>query len=210
MTTGTTRTSFAILKRNLDIGLDTIYHGCQINEVKLACPLQEKITVTFSVIGKSGESYTIPSDATYADATTSDYMTTLDGSLSVAGSAFTCATDLNVTLSNNIAAKYSLFEREAYAMKIGMIDVTGDLSAYIEDDDLKEKWRNETDSAFVITMTDAETGGNKIKLTLPKARFTGVSADQVNGDDLIIQQLQFRSLYDSTADTEIKMEFIDA
>lgn len=178
--------------------------------MKLSCPLQEKITVTFSVVGKSGEAYTVPVDAVFDAATTSDYMTTLDGSLSVAGSAFTCATDLNVTLSNNIAAKYSLFESEAYAMKIGMIDVTGDLSAYIEDDGLKEKWRNETDSAFVITMTDAENGGNQIKLTLPKARFTGVSADQVNGDDLIIQQLQFRSLYDSVADTEIKMEFISA
>lgn len=205
LVTGTTRRSFAILKRNLDIGVDTVYRGCQINQVQLNCPLQEKITAVFSVVGKSEESYTVPADAVFGTATTTDYMTTFEGSLSVAGSAFTYATDLNATLNNNIEAKYSLFERDAYAMREGMIDVTGQLSAYIEDDTLKDAYRNETDTAFIITMTDAKTGGNKYTLTLPKARFTSAS-DSYSGDDLGIQQLDFRSLYDATATTEIKLE----
>lgn len=94
--TGTARTSFSILKRYLDIGIDTIYTGCEVNTIKLACPLQEKITATFSLLGKSEAAYTVSSGTTFDDPSTTDFMTTLDGSLSLGGASFGCATDLNV------------------------------------------------------------------------------------------------------------------
>ena len=203
--TGTARTSFSILKRYLDIGVDTLYTGCEINTIKLACPLQEKITATFSVVGKTEESYTVPSGATFDVASTTDFMTTLDGSLSLGGSSFGCATDLNVQLTNNIAAKYSLFSPDAYEMKIGMIDVSGDFSAYIEDDTLKTAFRSDSDEVFSIVLTDKATGGNTYTIAIPKARFSGVSADNFNGDDLGIQQLQFVGLLDTTSGTELSI-----
>jgi hypothetical protein len=202
--TGTTRRSFAILKRNLDIGVDTLYRGCQIDTLKFACPLTEKITATFSFVGKSGESYTVPVGATFTTPTTTDYMTTLDGSLSIGGSAFNAASDLNLTLANALAAKYSLFNDEAYAMKVGMIDCTGDLSAYIEDEVMVGYYRNETQVVFSIVLTDAASGGNSYTIALPAAKFTSAT-DQDGTDDLSVQQLNFRSLYDATAATEISI-----
>jgi hypothetical protein len=203
--TGTTRRTFAILKRYKDINLDILYRGCEVNQLKLSFPLQEKITVAFSMLGKSEEDYTVPVGATFDTDTTTDFMTTLDGSLSVAGSAFGCATDMNVTLSNNMAQKYSLFNTDAYANKIGMIDFTGDLSAYIEDDTLKTAFRNDTDTAFSVVMTDKASGGNSYTLALPKGRFTSVSADNFSGDDLGIQQLQYRALYDTSSLSEASL-----
>jgi hypothetical protein len=203
--TGTVRRSFAILKRNLDIGIDTIYRGVQINQLKFACPLQEKITVTFSVVGKAEEAYVVPNGATFAQPTTTDYMTTFEGSLDLDDAEFNAATDLNITLGNNIEAKYSLFNRPAYGMKIGMIDVTGDLSAYIEDAVLKNKYRNEVDTEMQVTVTDKATNGNAYRLTLPRERFTSAQ-DSYNGDDLGVQQLNFRALYDATTTTELMLE----
>lgn len=203
--TGTTRRTFAILKRYLDIGVDILYRGCEVNQLKLAFPLQEKITAVFSMLGKSEEDYTVPAGATFDTATTSDFMTTLDGSLSITGAGFSSATDMNITLSNNMAQKYALFGSAAYANKIGMIDFTGDLSAYIEDDTLKGKFRNDTDTPFSVVMTDKATGGNSYTLALPKGRFTSVSADNFSGDDLGIQQLQYRALYDTTALSEASL-----
>lgn len=207
--TGATRRSFAILKRNLDINVDTIYRGCQINQLKFACPLQEKITVTFSVVGKAEESYTVPAGATFATPSTSDYMTTFEGSLDLDAAPLGAATELNITLANNIEAKYGLFKRPAYAMKIGMIDVTGDLSAYIEDAALKDKYRNEVDTAMVVTMADKASGGNIYVLTLPRERFTSAK-DTFNADDLGVQQLNFRSLYDATSTTELMIRRVAA
>lgn len=203
--TGAVRRGFVILKRNLDIGVDTIYRGCQINTLKFACPLQEKITVTFSVVGKAEESFTVPAGATFATPSTTDYMTTFDGSLAIDAADLNSATDLNITLANNIEAKYSLMNRPAYAMKIGMIDVTGDLSAYIEDDSLKQRYRNEVDTEMAVTMTDKATAGNSYVLTLPRQRFTSAQ-DSFNGDDLGIQQLNIRSLYDTTSTTELQIQ----
>lgn len=203
--TGTTRQSFSILKRYLDIGIDTIYTGVQINTIKLACPLQEKITATFSVIGLNEQNYTVPSAATFDDASTTDFMTTLDGSLSLGGTSFLAATTLDITLTNNIAAKYSLFNTAAYDIKIGMIDVTGDFSAYIEDDSLKDAFRSDSNEVFSIVLTDAASAGNKYTLAIPKARFTSVQADSFNADDLGIQQLNFTGLYDPTSTTELSL-----
>ena len=205
LVTGTTRRSFSILKRNLDIGVDTIYTGCEVNQLKLSFPLQEKITATFSIIGSAEQAYTVPGTATFDDASTTDYMTTFDGSLSLGGTAINYATQLDLTLDNAITAKYSLFNRPAYAMKIGMIGMTGQLSAYIEDDTLKDKYRDETDTAVVVNAVDASVNPNTYTFTLPRARLTSAQ-DQDSGDDLIIQQLNITSILDPTADTEFKIE----
>lgn len=204
LVTGTTRRSFAILKRNLDIGLDTLYRGCEVNQIKLSCPLQEKITVTFSMVGKSEETYTVPVGATFASKTVTDYMTTFEGSLDIATAGFNAATQFDVTLDNAMAQKYSLFNRSAYANKIGMIGVSGSLSAYIEDDALKLKYRNEVDTALDVTMVDKSTGGNGYILSLPRSRF-GSATDSFSGDDFGVQQINFIGLLDSTAATELKL-----
>jgi hypothetical protein len=210
LVTGTTSRSFSILKRNLDIGVDTIYTGCEINQFKLSAPLQDKITVTFSVIGSAEAAYTVPVGATFTSKTDTDYMTTFDGSISVAGGDIAYATTFDCTLDNALVAKYSLMQRAAYTIKQGMIGVSGSMSAYIEDDTLKAKYRDEVDTAMVLTMVDSSGGNpNSYKLTLPRCRFTSAT-DQNSGDDLVIQQLNYESLLDSSAATELKLERIAA
>jgi len=75
-------------------------------------------------------------------------------------------------------------------MKIGMIDVTGDLSAYIEDAALKNKYRNEVDTEMQVTETDKATNGNAYRLTLPRERFTSAQDTQIAA----FQQLEGVSL----------------
>lgn len=202
--TGTVRRTFAILKRNLDIGLDTIYRGCEVNQIKFACPLQEKITVTFSMVGKSEEAYSVPVGATFTSKTTTDYMTTFEGSLDIDSVGFNAATQLDITLDNAMAQKYSLFNRAAYANKIGMIGVSGSLSAYIEDAALKTRYRNEVDTALDVTVVDGTVNPNTYVLSLPRSRFTSAT-DSYSGDDFGIQQINFTGLLDSTDATELML-----
>lgn len=136
-------------------------------------------------------------------------MTTFDGSFTIGGTAFHAGTDLNLTINNNMDAKYSLFQRNAYAIKLGMADVTGDLSAYIEDDTLKGYFRSETDEALAVTLTDKSSLGNQYVITVPRGRFI-TGTDTVNGDDLVIQKLDWRALLDSVSGTELKLQRISA
>lgn len=202
--TGVVRRTFAILKRNLDIGLDTIYRGCEVNQIKFAMPLQEKIAVTFSMLGKSEEAYSVPVGATFGTKTTTDYMTTFEGSLDIDTTGFNAATQMDVTLDNGMAQKFSLFNRAAYANKIGMINASGSLSAYIEDDALKTRYRNEVDTALDVTMVDKSVGGNAYILSLPRSRFSSAS-DSYSDDDYGIQQINFTALLDDTEGTELKL-----
>ena len=185
--------------------MDYLYRGCEVNDLQLACPLTDKITTTFGLIGKSEEVYTLPQDATLSVADTNDFMTTLDGSLSLGGTAFGAATNFTFELNNNMAAKYALMNSDAYANKIGMIAVTGQLAAYIEDDAIKSAFRSDADQAFSITMTDKESSGNSYTLAFPKARFTAIEADSFNSDDLGVQQVNYQALLDSTSGTEVTL-----
>lgn len=166
--------------------------------------MQEKITVTFSMIGKSEETYAVPVGATFAAKSITDYMTTFEGSLAIDSADFNAATTFDFTLDNQLAQKYSLFNRAAYASKMGMIKASGTLSAYIEDDSLKTKYRNEVDTPLVVTMVDGSTDANQYVLTIPRARFQS-DTDSYSGDDLGVQQINITALLDATSGTELQL-----
>ncbi|WVM92622.1 phage tail tube protein [Halopseudomonas pachastrellae] len=130
------RRKFAILKHNEDIDRWLIYRGCEASTVALDCPLQGKVGITFSMIGKKEEAYVFDDlNESIADPTETVMMTTFEGSLLEGGTGLNHATALTMSLDNGMEAIYSLFNRDPYDIKLGRINVSGSLSAYIEDAD---------------------------------------------------------------------------
>ncbi|MBF0675591.1 phage tail tube protein [Pseudomonas sp.] len=200
--TGSTRRSFAILKHNEDIGRWLIYRGCEAGSVAIDCPLQGKIGVTFSMIGKKEETYVFDGlTETIADPTETVMMTTFEGDLLEGGTGLNHATALNLSLDNGMEAIYRLFSRDAYDIKLGRINVSGSLSAYIEDDRLKAKYLGETKTPLVVTLTDGE---NSYQISMTKAKLT-TSSEEGSGDDPIIQSYDYRAFNDSTVGAEISI-----
>lgn len=208
--TGAIRRPLAILKRNTDIGVDTIYMGAEVNTVAFNFPLQEKITLTLGIIALNEVDYDATGADTFAEPSNTDFMTTFEGQLLLDGVEFDNATALSMTLSNNMESIYSLFQREAYASRLGIINVTGQISAYIEDDSMKAKYRTETELKMQIRATDRETGGNAYQFVQNAVRLTSASQTG-SGSDPLIQQYDFRANYDSAvADSEIILTRIPA
>src|SRR5690606_28757550 len=192
--TGSTRRKFAILKHNEDIGRWLIYRGCEVGSVAIDCPLQGKIGVTFSMIGKKEETYVFDGlTETIADPTETVMMTTFEGDLLEGGTGLNHATALNLSLDNGMEAIYRLFSRDAYDIKLGRINVSGSLSAYIEDDRLKAKYLGETKTPLVVTLTDGE---NSYVISMTRAKLT-TSSEEGSGDDPIIQSYDYRAFNDS-------------
>lgn len=205
--TGTTRRSFAILKHNEDIGRWLIYRGCEVGTVAIDCPLQGKIGVTFSLIGKKEEAYVFDGvTESIAAPTDTVMMTTFEGSLFEGGTGLNHATALSVTLENGMEAIYRLFSRDAYDIKLGRINVNGSLSAYIEDDRLKSKYLGETKTPLVVTLTD---GDNSYEISMTQAKLT-TSSEEGSGDDPIIQSYDYRAFNDPAVSTEITITRIPA
>lgn len=206
LTTGSTRRKFAVLKQNEDIGRSQIYRGCEVGTVTIDCPLQSKIGITFSLIGTKEEAYVVDPAETFAEPTDTVMMTTFEGSLFEGGTGLNHATALSITLENGMEAIYRLFSRDAYDIKLGRINVNGSLSAYIEDDRLKEKYRGETKTALVVTLTDGE---NSYEIAMNRAKLTS-SSEEGTGDDPIIQTYDYRAFNDTTAGSEITITRIPA
>lgn len=198
--TGSTRRKFAILKHNEDIGRWLVYRGCEVGALAIDCPLQGKIGITFSLIGKKEEAYVFDAvTESVADPTETVMMTTFEGSLTEGGTGLNHATALNLTLENGMEAIYRLFSRDAYDIKLGRINVSGSLSAYIEDNRLKDKYLGETKTPLVVTLTDGE---NSYQISMTQAKLT-TSSEEGSGDDPIIQNYDFRAFNDQAVDTEI-------
>lgn len=205
--TGTTRRSFAILKHNEDIDRWLIYRGCEAGTVAIDCPLQGKVGVTFSMIGKQEESYVFDDlTETIAAPTETVMMTTFEGSLTEGGTGLNHATALSMNLDNGMEAIYALFSRDAYDIKLGRINVSGALSAYIEDDRLKAKYLGETRTPLVVTLTD---GDNSYAISMTRAKLTN-NTEEGSGDDPIIQNYDYRAFNDQATDTEITITRIPA
>lgn len=207
LSTGSTRRSFAILKHNEDIGRWLIYRGCEMGTVAIDCPLQGKIGITFSVIGKREEVYSYDSGSeSLADPTDTVMMTTFEGDLLEGGTGLNHATALNINLDNGMEAIYRLFSRDPYDVKLGRINLSGSLSAYIEDDRLKAKYLGETKTPLVVTLTD---GDNSYQISMTQAKLT-TATEEGSGDDPIIQNYDFRAFNDPTLDTEITITRVPA
>jgi hypothetical protein len=205
--TGSTRRKFAILKHNEDIGRWLIYRGCEVGSVAIDCPLQGKIGITFSMIGTKEEPYVYDAlTESIADPTETVMMTTFEGSLTEGGTGLNHATALNLSLDNGMEAIYRLFSRDAYDIKLGRINVSGSLSAYIEDNRLKDKYLGETKTPLVVTLTDGE---NSYQISMTQAKLT-TSSEEGSGDDPIIQNYDFRAFNDQAVDTEITITRIPA
>ena len=205
--TGDIRRSFSVLKHNADIGRWLIYRGCEAGSVAIDCPLQGKIGVTFSMIGKKEEIYTFNSQTeSLAEPTDTVMMTAFEGSLLEGGTGLNHATALNISLDNGMEAIYRLFSRDPYDVKLGRINLTGSLSAYIEDDRLRSKYLGETKTPLVVTLTD---GDNSYQISMTQAKLT-TATEEGSGDDPIIQSYDLRAFNDKTLDTEITITRIAA
>lgn len=196
---GSTVRTIAILKRHADTGEDVIYRGCRINSLAVSAEIDARVMFTFGVIGTAAEAYTVPVDATFANATTSEPMVTSIGSITEGGTALATATSHSFTLSNGMAPLFSLHSRAAYDVENGIFTANGTLAAYRTSGGLYAKFLNETASAIEQTFSD---GTNTLKFTLPNVIYTQAE-DAVAGPGAIVNSFTYSAGYDGTAATTL-------
>lgn len=196
---GSTVRTIAILKRHTDTGEDVIYRGCRINTLAVSNQIDARIMMTFGVIGTEAEPYTVPGDATFAAATTSEPMVSSVGSIEEGGGVIAYATAHDFTLNNGMAPIFALHARPAYDVQNGVFTATGTLSAYRESGGLYAKFLNETDSTIEQEFSD---GTNTLTFSFPDITYTQAD-DAVPGPDAIVNQFTYSAGYDGSAATTI-------
>lgn len=191
--------TIAILKRHTDTGEDVIYRGCRLNTLAVSAQIDARVGFTFGVIGTEAEPYTVPGDATFAPATTSEPMVTSVGQISEGGAALAYATGHDFTLNNGMAPLFALHQRAAYDVQNGVFTATGTLSAYRETGGLYAKFLNETATSITQQFSD---GTNTLTFDFPNVVYTQAD-DAVPGPDAIVNQFTYSAGYDGTAATTV-------
>lgn len=198
---GKTERSFAILERHTDIGADFIYTGCRINTMGINNSINAPVALTFGVIGAEAQPYTVPVEATFAPATSTEIMVTTNIALTEGGAPMAFATEWSMTLDNGMEALFALGDRAAYNVANGTATVTGSMNAYLVDGALWAKYLNESLTTHKIELTE---GSDTYTIELPRVRYTQ-GQKQVSGPGAIIPQYTLSAGYDGAAGTTMKI-----
>lgn len=200
---GTTRRSFTIERFFSDITRYRRAVGCEFNSFSLECPASGIVTGTFGVIGMddTGAGTAIASSSYTADPN-ENVMDSLSGSITVGGSAVTCITSIKLTLENGIENLPVVGETTRIRGAAGRSIVTGELTAFYQDDTLLDAFDNESEVAIVFTLTD---GTATYTFTLPKVKFTG-GKPEVGGEREVSITMPFQAIYSSSDATQLKIE----
>ena len=200
---GTTRRSFTIERFFSDITRYRRAVGCEFNSFSLECPASGIVTGTFGVIGMddTGAGTAIASSSYTADPN-ENVMDSLSGSITVGGSAVTCITSIKLTLENGIENLPVVGEVTRIRGAAGRSIVTGELTAFYQDDTLLDAFDDESEVAIVFTLTD---GVATYTFTLPKVKFTG-GKPEVGGEREVSITMPFQAIYSSGDATQLKIE----
>lgn len=200
--TGTTRRTFAILERHTDLGIDYLYRGMEVDKIALSGKAGEKWDVTFSLLGTSQEQLiALPGGSTFVAATTTDFMTALDGSLDIAGTEFGFCTEYTASVANGIAQKFVVGSKNSVASVIDTITADGTVVAFFDSAAFYNRFLNDTHATMSLVATDAVSA---YRLKTPDASYVSGSK-QSSGTDVIVN-LTYSAGYNLAANSEFVLE----
>ena len=193
--------SFNIEEGFTDIDVYLTMLGAMVDTFSLSLqPEGRIITGNFGLIGKK----LIDPEASSADAdptpaNSNPVFDSFTGYLRKNGASMGIATSLELSLANNLAPLYALFQNEAFAVKEGRANITGSVTLFFQSAAEIEEFLNETESSLEFQVTDLL--GNSYTIEIPRAKWTG------NGRNLaenqVTQQIPFQALYDETEETSL-------
>ncbi len=205
---GTTAHFFDLEEGFTDIAVYLTMIGAMVDTFTLSLqPEGRIITGQFGLIGKKLiDPETSSADATPTAANTNTPFDSFTGFIKKDTVAIGVATSLDLSVANNLAAHYILFDDEASGMGAGRANITGTLNAYFSGKDEIEEFLAETESALEIELEDPS--GNTYTIDLPVVKWTGNTRNVAENE--ITQAIPFQALYDSVSGTTMTITKTEA
>ena len=188
---GRTNDSFTIEKYYETINTSEVYTGNKISTIGFNFAPNAMATVTFGLMGRAAESNTGPYFINPAVDTLTSVLAGTKGSLFIGGQRIATVTGLTVDQTGNMETGQVIGDRQTPDVFLGRFTVSGQFTAYFENNDLWEHFRGEDE--LTITMKMEGDGLEGMLFTLPRVKLGGASKDdkEVGG---IIQTIPFTAL----------------
>ena len=194
---GTTRRSFTLERTFQDITQFIRYKGCEVNGFSLKLSPNKMAALSFSIIGQDQDAPagTAIAGSSYSSLTTVEPFDSFNAVITEGGSAIAIITEAEIKLVNGIEPQFVIGSALTVRPAIGRSNVSGSITAFFEDATLLNKFRNETESALDITLTDP--AGNTFQIQLGNITYTSGQPD-VSGEGSVSLSMSFQAIYDSS------------
>ena len=194
---GTTLKSLSVEDYLADIDQAKLFTGMVVSQASFSMQPNQMITSTFSMVGKDMALSTTEKTVDAAvinqpfDAYSGDFrLGNHDGALS----ALTAVTSVDFTINNNLNPTFVIGESTTPQLEFGRCEIEGTITAYIEDATLINRFLNETETAFDVSVNDP-SGSNEYKFFFPKVKINSADTPVENPQSRLVT-LSFVALYD--------------
>lgn len=183
------------------IGTIKRYTGNYVSSFQLTVPQDDVVSATFSMVGKEVTEESIELQ-TPASVVNKEPLYHGGSTLKEGGTTIAYLTSVSFTLDNQYGPDFALTSNKPYDMTYAVANVTGEVTAYVPDLTLFNKFLNETVTSLDMQLFDPQ--GNSLQFVLPKVKYSGANMP-IDDDQAIELTLPFTAYYDSTEDTVAKI-----
>jgi hypothetical protein len=179
---GTTYRSFSVERWLTDRNLYQQFVGVRLNQMTVSIPASGLVTVTFSVIGRDGTSF---SSTSVASAYTATPQTTafaaVNGELYEGRAVLGLVTAAEITVNNNMASPQVIGTNLTPDVLFGRYaDVTGSITVLFTNSDMYNKFVTETESSLILRLQDLDALNSStqfINIFMPRIKYSGGDVD---------------------------------
>lgn len=196
---GTTLKSFSIEDYLSDIDQARLFTGMAVSSANFSIQPNQMVTTTFSMVGK--DMTVSATEKTIDAATVAQPFDAYSGALTIGDnggslSSIATVTSVEFSVDNALSPTFVIGSDSTPQLEYGRATIEGTITAYFEDLTLINRFINETESAFKVTVDDP-TAANEYGFFFPKVKFNGADAPLANPQSRLIT-LPFVALYDAT------------
>lgn len=203
---GTDVKSFSVEDAANDIDQYFLYSGMAVNTMGISIAPNQMITTTFGMVGKDGSiSATGKTQGTYTDAEPFD---AYSGNIQIGdnGGALTPITSvssIDFTVNNSLAPIFVVGDDSTRCLEYGRAEVEGTAVFYFEDETVVNRFLNETETAFSVSVDDP-SGSNAYTFSFPRVKINSANVPVDNPQSRLVT-CEFVALYDSTEGTNLSI-----
>lgn len=199
---GTTPKYFSIEDAANDVSQFRLFTGQAVSSMAVSVAPNQMVATTFSMVGKdmtiSGTGKTV--DAASANQPFDAYSEALAFGNVGGATSSGVITSLDFTLDNAINPTFVIGSDATPQLEYGMATVEGTFTAYFEDEDIVNRFLNETESELTAGLNDP-SGANKYTFGFPRIKINSADVPVDSGTGSRIISCSFVALYDVTEAT---------
>lgn len=205
---GNAQPSFSIEQNYSDIDVSELFTGMRVDKGQFKLPVSGMATVDFDFVGQDGKVLTgsaAPYFTTPTAAPTTGILAGPSGSIDVGGTSLGIITACDFLIGHSCSAPGVVGSNITPNVYYGTSEVTGTISAYLQDASLLNAFLNESEIAISVELDAAPPAGGGapdfLRFTFPRVKFTGATKT-LAGDGGVIATLPFQALLASAVGSD--------